>query len=154
MSATLRLSARGDIDGDGDDDALIVYAPNLATGNNPRTLMLLRNTDGVLSKSVVSQNAILCRNCGRMMGDPLEQIRADRGEFTLRFEGGSRELWSSEYKFRYARDCGIWKLNEIVFNGFDRADGKSAEKRKGQADFVDVSVQEFDASSFTADALP
>jgi hypothetical protein len=154
-SATLRLSARGDIDADGDDDALIVYAPTLVDDNAPRTLMLLlRNTDGVLRKSIVNPNAILCRSCGGMMGDPLQQISVGRGEFTLRFEGGSRELWSSEYAFKYAGDRGIWKLSEIVFNGFDRVDGKNAEKRKKPAEFGDVSLEEFDASAFLADALP
>jgi hypothetical protein len=154
-SATLRLSARGDIDADGDDDALIVYAPTLAADNTSRTLMLLlRDENGVLHKSIVNPNAILCRSCGGMMGDPLQQISTKRGEFTLRFEGGSRELWSSEYTFKYAGDRGVWKLDEIVFNGFDRADGKTAEKRIEPAEFGDVSLEEFDASAFLADALP
>ena len=153
--ATLRLSARGDIDADGDDDALIVYTPESATENVPRTLLLLlRDVGGALRKSVENPDAILCRKCGGMMGDPLQQIRVGLGEFTLRFEGGSRELWSSEFRFIYARDRGIWKLAEIIFNDFDRADGKAAEHRKGTADFGDVSLKEFDAAYLSVDASP
>ena len=124
--ATLRLSARGDIDADGDEDTLVVYASASATDDTPRTLLLLlRDVGGALRKSVENPNAILCRKCGGMMGDPLRQVRANSGELTLRFEGGSRELWSSEFRFIYARDRGIWKPAEIIFNDFDRADGKA-----------------------------
>jgi hypothetical protein len=153
--ATLGLAVRGDIDADGDEDALIVYRLASGTDDTPRALLLLlRDADGALRKSVMSPNAILCRKCSGMMGDPLQQIRTGRGEFTLRFEGGSRERWSSEYKFEYVRDRGIWKLTEILFVGFDRANGKAAEKRKWPAEFGDVTLQEFDAASFPADALP
>jgi hypothetical protein len=155
-SSTLFLSARGDIDADGDDDVLIVYAPNLATDTTPRALMLLlRNADGILIKSVVNPNAILCRNCGGMMGDPLQQIRVGRGEFTLRFEGGSRELWSSEYQFKYMKDRGIWMLAEAVFSGLDRAYSKVAQKRQNQKDFGDISIEAFDAAAlFSTDVFP
>ena len=153
--ATLRLSARGDIDADGDEDALVVYAPASATDDTPRTLLLLlRGVGGALRKSVENPDAILCRKCGGMMGDPLQQIRVGLGEFTLRFEGGSRELWSSEFRFEYAQDRGIWKLAEIAFTSLDRIDGTSAEKQQGPADFGDVTFAEFDAASFSADALP
>lgn len=154
--ATLRMSARGDLDGDGDEDALIVVERAAAEASTaPRALYVLRRgADGALQTAVNSPKAILCRTCGGMMGDPLHSIRAGRGEFTLRFEGGSRELWSSEYRFAYAPDRDGWRLTGIVFNGLDRADGASAQRSRGPADFGDVPLADFDPADFPADALP
>ena len=154
--ATRGLSARGDTDGDGDDDALIVLQNSGGDVSKfkPRKLIVLRrNSAGYLEKAVESADAILCQRCGGMMGDPLQQIRVGHGEFTLRFEGGSRELWSSEFKFEYFRGQGVWKLTEIFFADTDRLEGTSKEQRKGPADFGEVSLQEFDAA-YLSDASP
>ena len=151
----LDLAAHGDLDADGDDDALLVYAPAPANDDASRTLqVLLRGADGRLRVSATGPKAILCRRCGGMMGDPLQTIRIGRGEFTLRFEGGSRELWSSEFRFEAARAAGGWRLVGIAFGGFDRTDGKSAEQRQGPADFGDVPLETFDPQAFPADVLP
>ena len=154
--ATLRMSARGDLDGDGDEDALIaVESDGAGASNAPRALYLLRRgADGALELAVRSPQAILCRSCGGMMGDPLQGMRAGRGEFTLRFEGGSRELWSSEYRFEYVPGRDAWQLAGIVFDGFDRADGSSAQRSSVPADFGDVPLADFDPENFPADALP
>lgn len=88
------------------------------------------------------------------MGDPLQGLRIDSGGFTLRFEGGSRELWSSEYRFEYVRDRDGWRLAGIVFAGVDRADGRDALRTRGPADFGDVLLAGFDPGDVPADALP
>ena len=151
----LDLAAHGDLDADGDDDALLVYAPASANDDASRTLqVLLRDADGRLRVSATGPQAILCRRCGGMMGDPLQAVRIGRGEFTLRFEGGSRELWSSEFRFEAARASGGWRLDGIAFVGFDRTDAKRAEQRQGPADFGDVPLETFDPQAFPADVLP
>lgn len=152
--ATLRMSARDDLDGDGDEDALIaVEHGGVEASDIPRALYLLRrDTDGVLQLAVDSPKAIPCRTCGGMMGDPLQSIRTGRGRFTLRFEGGSRELWSSEYSFEYVPDRDGWRLAGIAFGSFDRADGKSAQRSRGPADLGDVPLAAFDPDDFPADA--
>lgn len=154
--ATLRMSARGDLDGDGDEDALIaVESDGAGASNAPRALYLLRRgADGALKLAVRSPQAILCRKCGGMMGDPLQGMRASRGNFTLRFEGGSRELWSSEYRFDYVPRRDAWQLDGIVFDGFDRADGSSVHRPIDPPDFGDVALADFDPMDFQADALP
>ncbi len=152
----LRASARGDLDGDGDEDALIVVEREGAEADTaPRGLLLLRrDAAGALQSVVSNPGAILCRRCGGMMGDPLQGVRIGQAGFTLRFEGGSRELWSSEFRFVYARDRDAWRLAGIVHGGFDRADGKAAERRLGIADFGDVPLESFDPEDHPADALP
>ena len=153
---SLRLAERGDIDGDGDQDAVIV----LETGDGdaarqPRPLLLLhRDADGRLQRAIESPRAISCRRCGGMIGDPLQGIRIAPGALTLRFEGGSREMWSSEFEFTPAPGGDAWQLVGVTHRGFDRADGgKSAERTLSAEEIGDVSLASFDASEFPADAL-
>lgn len=147
------LSAIGDLDADGDDDALLVLEGKDA--NAPRALLLLRRgADGRLQTAVESRRAILCPRCGGMAGDPLQGVRIESGGFILRFEGGSRELWSSEFGFAYASGIDQWQLRRVVHAGFDRADGNNAERALTQEEIGDVRLVDFDASDFPADALP
>lgn len=152
----LRLAARGDVDGDGDQDAAIVLdAGDGEAARQPRPLLLLRrDADGHLQRAIESPRAIACLRCGGMAGDPLQSIRIESGALTLRFEGGSRESWSSEFRFTPAPGGGDWRLTGVVHRGFDRLEGGSgAERVLGPDEIGDVSLASFDASEFPADAL-
>jgi hypothetical protein len=152
---SLQLAERGDIDGDGDQDAVIVLeAGDGDAARQPRTLLLLRrDADGRLQRAIESPRAISCRRCGGMIGDPLQGIRIAPGALTLRFEGGSRELWSSEFRFMPVPG-GEWRLTDVTHRGFDRAEGgKSAERTLSAKEFGEISLASFDASEFHADAM-
>lgn len=153
---TVRANARGDLDGDGDEDALAVIELDAdhASSSLRGLLLLRRDASGILHEALSNPNAILCRKCGGMMGDPLQGIRVGHGDITLRFEGGSRELWSSEYRFEYARDRDLWLLTNIVHDGFDRADGKAAKRQLTASDFGEVSLEYFNPEDYPANALP
>ena len=153
---SLRLAERGDIDGDGDQDAVIVLeAGDGDAASQPRTLLLLRrDADGRLQRAIESPRAISCRRCGGMMGDPLQGIRIAPGVLTLRFEGGSRELWSKEFRFTSALGGEDWWLTGVMHRGFDRADGgKGTERTLSREEIDEVSLASFDASEFHADAM-
>ena len=154
--ASLRLAARGDVDGDGDQDAAIVLdAGDGEAARQPRPLLLLRrDADGRLQRAIESPRAIACLRCGGMAGDPLQGVRIEPGALTLRFEGGSRESWSSEFRFTPAPGGDNWRLTGVVHRGFDRMDGGAgAERVLGPDEIGDVSLALFDASEFSADAL-
>jgi hypothetical protein len=148
------VNAQGDFDGDGDLDALLVIeAEGEAAADAPRALLLLRRDSDRLTPVLESPRAVLCRRCGGMMGDPLRQLRIAPGELVLRFEGGSRELWSSEFRFVQAPDR-TWRLDTVVAGGLDRADGAIAERRRDAQSFGEIPLQTFDPADFPADALP
>jgi len=154
-SAQLHLSARGDLDADGDEDALLVLDDGRAgSADVPRTLrLLLRDADGRLQVAVDSPRAIPCRRCGGMAGDPLQSIRIERSGFVLRVEGGSRALWSSEFRFVHVPASGDWRLAGVRHVALDRADGRGAERVLPADEIGAVSLARFDGSAFPADAL-
>jgi hypothetical protein len=159
--ARVALSAVGDVDGDGDADAVVVLDGADADSSvgdaaaRPRVLLLLRRgADGRLTVAVRSANAVPCRRCGGMAGDPLHSIRIAPGGFTLRLEGGSRELWSSEFGFVYVKERDDWRLQRVVHAGLDRAaSGAHAERRLTPEEIGEVWLAAFDAADFPADAL-
>src|SRR5690606_1386389 len=68
----VRLEKRGDLDGDDDQEVLLVLQNDAQAESTPRSLVILRGTaDGSFKKSVENPDAILCLSCGGMMGDPL-----------------------------------------------------------------------------------
>lgn len=156
-SSRIRMERRGDLDGDGDEDVLLVLAPRPGadTRFDTRTLLvLLRGTDGRLAKAVENPDAIPCERCGGMMGDPLRDIAIGNGGFTLRLEGGSRELWSQTFRFEYSRKDAMWVLVSIEQGAADRATGNTASKLRSVKDFGAIRLDRFSIEEFPADAVP
>ena len=152
--ATVVMTVHGDADGDGDADVLVVTEHERGDRSDPRRLLVfLRGPDGSLTEVVDSPNAILCRACGGMMGDPLQRVSAGKGELMLRFEGGSRELWSSDYSFAYVPERKQWRLVKIVHQGLDRLAETSSE-RKPSLPAGSIFLDSFDPADYPADAIP
>lgn len=153
----IRMERHGDLDGDGDEDVLLVLASAVGADArfDPRTLLvLLRGADGKLAKALENPEAIPCERCGGMIGDPLQDIAIGNSGFTLRLEGGSRELWSQTFRFDYSRKDAMWVLVSIEGGGADRATGNAARKRRSAEDFGAVALDRFSIEEFPADALP
>ena len=146
--AMVRMEKRGDLDGDGDLDVLLVLQKKAAAESAPRTLMILRGAaDGSFEKVVENPNAILCRSCGGMMGDPLSDARIQADGFVLVFEGGSRELWSRTYSFAYSKTDDDWNLERIDMKVLDRIDDRKEESHATREQIGAVSIEDFDAAS-------
>ena len=153
--ASVVMKVSGDADGDGNDDVLLVIDRKRSAGSHPRGLLIfLRGPDGSLTEALDNPHAILCRACGGMMGDPLESLSAEKAELKLRFEGGSRELWSSEYSFAYMPGNKRWRLVSIVHHGLDRLEGRSVERRQDLSPVDTVFLERFDPADYPADAIP
>ncbi len=153
----IRMERRGDLDGDGDEDVLLVLAPEAGADArfDQRTLLvLLRGADGKLAHAVENPEAIPCERCGGMMGDPLQDIYIGNSGFTLRLEGGSRELWSQTFRFDYSRKDAMWVLASIEEGGADRATGNVAGKLRSAKDFGAIRLDRFSVEEFPSDAVP
>ena len=144
----VRMEKRGDLDGDGDLDVLLVLQKKASAESAPRTLMILRGAaNGSFEKVIENPNAILCQSCGGMMGDPLSDVKIRADEFALIFEGGSRELWSRTYSFAYSKTDGDWNLERIDMKVLDRIDGRKEESHATREQIGAVSIEDFDAAS-------
>lgn len=155
VGASLVKGDYGDADGDGNADILIVVERGAGDGSNARGILIFRReSNGSISAAVDSPAAIPCRNCGGMMGDPLQSVSMDGGSVSLRLEGGSRELWSSDYRFDYVPALKQWVLVGIVHSGLDRTTGQSTERRLGRDELGHVPLEIFDPADYPADALP
>lgn len=153
--ASVVMKVSGDADGDGDADVLVVIERERDQANHPRGLLIfLRSRDGSLTEALESPEAILCSACGGMMGDPLQGLTVEKGELTLHFEGGSRELWSSEYGFAYMPEHKRWRLVRIVHYGLDRLEGTFAERRQTLPATDTVHLERFNPSDYPADPIP
>ena len=147
------MEKRGDLDGDGDQDVLLVLQKKTQAESAPRGLMILRSAaDGSFEKVVENPSAILCQSCGGMMGDPLSDVEIHTGEFVLAFEGGSRELWSRTYSFTYSETEGDWHLERIDRSVLDRIDGNLEESHATREQIGVVSIKDFDAALMAQDS--
>jgi hypothetical protein len=146
--AMVRMEKRGDLDGDGDQDVLLVLQKKAQAESAPRALIVLQGAaDGSFEKVIENPNAILCQSCGGMMGDPLSDITIQSGGFVLTFEGGSRELWSRTYRFAYSTAEGDWNLKRIDMKVLDRVDGRNEESHATREQIGAISIEDFDAAS-------
>ncbi len=155
---TLLASKTGDLNGDGRPDAILVLDP--ATAGKPderasRTVLLLvRDAGGRLQKAGQNDRIVPCAKCGGIAGDPFGYVRIDKDGFTVLIEGGSRQRWSSEYKFEYAAASSDWRLQKVERTAYDQISQESVSKTFTSKDFGQVAFADFDPSTIPEVVLP
>lgn len=112
-------SVRGDLTGNGGNDALLVAAaPSPADAmlgqGQPRSVLLLRDQgNGVLQLAARNDRLVPCERCGGLAGDPYAFSAIHNGTFSISVSGGSRERWASDYHFQYQADGKRWQLARV-----------------------------------------
>ncbi|KRG42653.1 hypothetical protein ARC78_08100 [Stenotrophomonas pictorum JCM 9942] len=152
---------KGDLNGDGIEDALLVIDPpapgNLAAGENgpDRIVMLvLGGADGKWHLAARNNKLVPCSNCGGVMGDPFGYARVSSGSFTVVNSGGSRERWTDSYTFRYAPADKAWWLEGVSRQVIDTETDAENKKDFTAAELGKVRFEDFDPSSVPAVTLP
>jgi hypothetical protein len=122
----LETTAQADLNQDGRKDLALVITKKGARADNPdfevtrRLLVLaLRQKDGTLERSAVSDSAVLNSDEGGVWGDPFVEIQFERGALVIRHYGGSNWRWRTTARYRF--QDGHWMLigrtDENTFNG-------------------------------------
>jgi hypothetical protein len=125
-NTTVLAVERGDLNRDAREDAVLVLEP--ADPDQPRPLLILvRNEKGTLRLAKRSAKAILCRNCGGIMGDPFQGISIKKGRFTVEHYGGSAWRWTAYYTFAWSRRDQSWQLVRVEQMSFHASDPGNAE---------------------------
>lgn len=88
----------------------------------PRILVVVFQKDGEYQLSIQNNKFIMLADEGGMMGDPFEDLFIKKGVLNINFTGGSSELWSFYYKFRFQNDD--WYLIGEDNNDFNRNTGE------------------------------
>lgn len=146
--------ARADLNADGREDVLLVLEADReeTKGDEPdemprRLLILRRDTSGALQLAKQSEQAVLCRQCGGVMGDPFESVEAKKGSFTITHYGGSAWRWASRYQFNYSRRDQTWQLVYAEETSFQAADPEKTQKKsvaRPPKQFGKIAIEEFD----------
>jgi hypothetical protein len=104
-----------DLNGDGRADAAFMIshggAESAGAENVPvkHVLVLaLRDSDGKLHRSVVSDAAVLDGDEGGVFRDPFDDMSIDKGTVVISHYGGSRDRWNFTHRYRFQN--GRWSL--------------------------------------------
>jgi hypothetical protein len=71
-------------------------------------VLALRESDGKLHRSVVSDSAVLDGDEGGVFGDPFDDLSIDKGIVVISHYGGSRDRWGFTHRYRFQN--GRWAL--------------------------------------------
>lgn len=159
--ARLLETIKGDLNGDGVEDTLLVIDPpaprSLTAGENGPgriVMLLLGDADGRWHLAARNDKLVPCSACGGVMGDPFGYARVSSGSFTVVNSGGSRERWTDSYTFRYAPADKAWWLEGVSRQVIDTETDAENKKDFTAAELGKVRFEDFDPSSVPAVTLP
>jgi hypothetical protein len=107
--------ATGDLNKDGIPDAVLVLKDKKEEKENsdadevPRLLVIIFGVkEGGYTLSAMSEDAILCKTCGGVFGDPFADLKIARGTLVIDHYGGSSDRWGFTHRWRF--QDGDWYL--------------------------------------------
>lgn len=143
---------RGDLDGDGTIDAIVVTEREIAENEHPRTLsVFLLDDAGNWTRAAKSDKAVLAREDGGMLGDPFQGVSIEKRRFTISHYGGSSWRWSNDVTFAWSRRDRTWQLVEVDSRSFHASDPATEERKRETPprDFGKIGIEEFDPLNYS-----
>lgn len=145
--------ATGDLDLDNIEDIILVVrkdnedkTSNVIDHPEKRPLfILIGKSDQSYKLAAKNNNAVLCFDCGGVMGDPFVGITIKEGYFSIEHNGGSNWRWIKTATFKYSKEKVNWYLYKD--EGIDyhtTALNESVSKVKTAKDFGIVPFEEYD----------
>ncbi|MCX6319502.1 MAG: hypothetical protein NTW29_19655 [Bacteroidetes bacterium] len=100
------MTAKGDLNKDGVEDVVLCLKnfseDSFDMDEEPKRILLVlikKNNEYVLKGKSV--NALMCRHCGGIFGDPFSGVAVEKGILMISHYGGSAWRWTELLKFRY-----------------------------------------------------
>ncbi|KEQ22645.1 hypothetical protein [Paenibacillus tyrfis] len=101
LSNGQKAIARGDLNKDGMDDLAIIVEDPKDSMTERDLILFFGNAAGAYEQSIYAKEAILCKDCGGVFGEPLEELSIKNNTLLFSFHGGSSDRWYSKYRFQY-----------------------------------------------------
>lgn len=116
LNSTLVDSFAGNLDNDKIEDAILVVEKQ----DGKRALIVLNGkSNGDYRITGKSNNVLLCKTCGGLMGDPFSSIEIKDKKFTVEQVGGSGLRWQIETTFAWSRIDNQWQLINVTETNFN-----------------------------------
>jgi hypothetical protein len=116
-----------DLNNDGRADAAFVISHGGSESAGAEDLavkhvlvLALRDSDGKLHRSMVSDSAVLDGDEGGVFGDPFDDLTIDKGTVVISHYGGSRDRWNFTHRYRFQN--GRWSLIGLSLGHTDTLD--------------------------------
>lgn len=148
-NTTVLMVQRGDLNRDGAEDAVLVLDPGDPWQPRP-LLILVRDEKGALKLAKRSANAVACKECGGVMGDPFQGLSIRKGRFTVEHYGGSAWRWTAYYTFAWSHRDQSWQLVRVETMSVHASEPDKAETivHTPPKDFGLIDVTEFDPEDY------
>lgn len=126
----LLYKAEGDLNKDQLPDIAFIIEGDIEVENlkidnttKPRILAIaFQQSNGGYVLSIQSNDFIKLSNEGGILGDPLADLKIQRGSVLISFYGGSSDRWGYDYRFRFQNNdwflIGATYLSHSTLNGF------------------------------------
>jgi len=144
-------SARGDLNRDSlGDMVLVLYKKGEDSTDMDHLakrplLLLIGQADSTYKLAAKSDNAVYCKNCGGMLGDPFMGITIKNGYFSVELSGGSGDRWSRIITFKYIAEENKWLLHKDGTDSYQAIEpDKVTSKMLTTKDFGKVAFEDFD----------
>ena len=143
----------GDLNRDSFKDLIVIYIKDTEEKtsdviDNPvyRPLLIyIGQSNGTLKMTAKNETAVLCYDCGGVMGDPFSQVVIKNGYFTVEHYGGSSWRWTRFVTFKYSTSDSNWYLHRDGGDSFHASDPKNVTTNvKTTKDFGVIPFDKFD----------
>lgn len=127
---TLETTVEADLNQDGRKDLALVIHEQMKDEARPKRrllLLALRQKDGSLERSAVSDSAVLDSDEGGMMGDPFVSMEVRRGAVVIEHYGGSRFRWGTTARYRFQNSR--WQMIGQTQVHFETMDDRYLERK-------------------------
>lgn len=109
-------SVSGNLNRDEHPDFIMIYKHREEHKTGPDyyrpVLLYCSDSEGQYHLKAQNKQAVLCYDCGGVMGDPYVDVVVSGGYFTLEHYGGSAWRWSRYITFGYDEESQNWHLHK------------------------------------------
>lgn len=151
---TLLAFESGDVNEDGLRDFVLVaeQPAKIKPENKTRVLLVvLRGANDVFTLAKRSTGAVMCSQCGGMLGDAFAGLEVRRGQFKVSHYGGSRTRWHNTFTFKYTIAEKTWRLAEAEEGSYDALADEASDKSKiyrFPKNFGEIDIENFDPETY------